>query len=100
MAKLKPVVDVQETFHRTEPPNNGAGPLWCHGSTVVARAGDVLYVTALETFPDEKPLNNCGWVLYRHTDADGWELLHRETQRRTREPCPVGLALPLELDQA
>ncbi|MFH1569817.1 MAG: hypothetical protein ABIL09_17615, partial [Gemmatimonadota bacterium] len=44
----------------------------------------------LETLPDQKPLNNCRWLLYRRAHA-GWELVHRDESGRTREPSPVAL---------
>ena len=85
---VKATVEVEEVVCSFEPADNGAGPLWCHGSTVVARRGDEVYVAGLETLPDQQPLNNCRWVLYRR-DAGGWQLVHRDTSGRTREPSPV-----------
>ncbi len=85
---VNPVVDVEEEIHSFEPANNGAGPLWCHGSTIVVRTGEDVYVTTLETLPDEAPLNNCRWVLYARR-ADGWRVVHRDETGRTREPCPI-----------
>ena len=87
---LQVSVDVEEVICTFEPADNGAGPLWCHGSTVVARHGSEVYAVSLETLPDQVPLNNCRWVLYRR-QADGWQLVHRDTSGRTREPCPVAL---------
>ena len=85
---LKPIVEAEDSIYTYTPADNGAGPLWCHGSTVVARHGDDVYVAGLETLPDQKPLNNCRWLLYRRS-ADGWELVHRDPTGRTREPSPV-----------
>lgn len=87
---LSVAVEVEEVLCEYEPADNGAGPLWCHGSTVVARRGDEVYAAALETLPDQVPLNNCRWLLYRRTDT-GWALLHRDESGRTREPSPVAL---------
>ncbi len=83
-----PVVEVEEEIYSFEPANNGAGPLWCHGSTIVARFGGDVYVTALETLQEEAPLSNCRWVLYTQ-GADGWRVVHRDETGRTREPCPI-----------
>ena len=85
---LRPTVEVEDQIHSFEPADNGAGPLWCHGSTVVAREADEVYVACLETLPDHVPLNNCRWLLYRRTE-DGWQLVHRDETGRTREPSPV-----------
>ena len=32
-APLRPVVEVEEAVYRYQPADNGAGPLWCRGST-------------------------------------------------------------------
>lgn len=87
---LQVSVEVEEAICTFEPADNGAGPLWCHGSTVVARRGDEVYAVSLETLPDQQPLNNCRWVLYRRR-ADGWQVVHRDTSGRTREPSPLAL---------
>ncbi|MBL9128841.1 MAG: hypothetical protein JNL97_14405 [Verrucomicrobiales bacterium] len=85
---LEAIVEVEEEVYRHAPANNGAGPMWCAGSTCVARVGDVVYATGLETIEGAKPLNNCRWVLWRR-DGDGWKRLHTDTSGRTREPAPL-----------
>jgi hypothetical protein len=46
----------------------------------------------METLPDQPPLNNCRWVLYRRgSEGDGWQVLHRDLTGRTREPSPVAV---------
>ena len=85
---IKPAVEVEDEICSFDPANNGAGPLWCSGSTIVAQFRDDVYVAAHETLPDEVPLNNCRWVLYRR-DARGWQLMHRDEAGRTREPSPI-----------
>ena len=87
---IEPIVEVEEEIYSFEPADNGAGPLWCHGSTILARQGDEVYAALLETLPDQKPLNNCRWLLYRRT-PEGWRLVHRDRTGRTREPSPVAL---------
>ena len=72
--RLSPVVEVEEDVYRYEPADNGAGPLWCFGSTCLVRCGDQLFASGLATLPDVKPLNNCRWLLYRRT-SDGWQLV-------------------------
>ena len=87
--KLNPIVEAEEDIYTFEPADNGAGPLWCHGSTIVARRNEDTYVAVLETLPDQAPLHNCRWLLYQRR-ADGWRLVHRDTGR-TREPSPIAL---------
>lgn len=86
--QLSPVVEVEEDVYRYEPADNGAGPLWCFGSTCLVRCGDQLFASGLATLPDAKPLNNCRWLLYRRT-SDGWQLVRGDSPDRTREPCPL-----------
>jgi hypothetical protein len=85
---VHPVVEAEEDIYTFENANNGAGPLWCHGSTCLVRIGDEVFASGLETLKDIKPLNNCRWTLYRHTKS-GWELQQKEPNGRTREPCPL-----------
>jgi len=87
-ARLRPVVEVEEDVYRFTPANNGAGPMWCSGSTCLVRTGGKLFASGVETLPDCKPLNNCRWTLYTRT-ADGWRLLRADADGRTREPSPL-----------
>lgn len=88
---LLPAVEAQELVYNYTPANNGAGPLWCYGSTCLARVGDRLFVSGLETLPDQKPLNNCRWVLYERT-KQGWQRVQADEKGRQREPCPLAVA--------
>ncbi len=85
---LRPVVEIEEEVYRFEPANNGAGPLWCHGSTCLVRLGDKVVASGLETLPQVRPLNNVRWTLWQR-GTDGWKLQQVDTQGRTREPCPL-----------
>lgn len=85
---LEAVVEVEEDLYTYEPANNGAGPMWCGGSTCIARVGEVVYATGLETIAGAKPLNNCRWVLWRR-DATSWKRWVIDEDGRTREPAPV-----------
>ncbi len=88
--RLEPIVETEDEIYSFAPANNGAGPLWCHGSTIVVRQGEQVFVAGLETLPDQPPLNNCRWLLFRRA-ATGWELVYRDTTGRTREPSPVAV---------
>ncbi len=85
---LRPAIEVEEQVYRYEPADNGAGPLWCHGSTCLVRIGNDVFASGLETLKQHKPLNNCRWTLFRR-GAQGWELVQRDETGRTREPCPL-----------
>jgi len=88
-AKLRPVVEIEDDVFSYEPAGNGSGPMWCYGSTCLARIGEHLFASGLETLKDCKPLNNCRWTLYARA-ANGWQLVQVDPKDRTREPCPLG----------
>jgi len=90
-AQWRPVVELEEDVYHYKPADNGAGPLWCHGSTCLVRIGQHVFASGLETLENRKPLNNCRWTLYQR-GPDGWQLQQADQTGRTREPCPlVGL---------
>ncbi|MGI6610664.1 MAG: hypothetical protein ACOX4G_09160 [Limnochordia bacterium] len=80
-------VEVEDEVYSYIPANNGAGPMWCRGSTSLVRCNDQLFAAGLETIPDAKPLNNCVPLLF-YRDDEGWKQVYRGTAR-TREPSPV-----------
>ncbi len=84
-------VEVEETVYEYEPPNNGAGPLWCAGNTCIVRYGDKVVASGQETLKDVKILHNIRWMLFERT-GEGWELLLKDEKERTREPSPLGLS--------
>ena len=73
---LLPAVETEESIYTYTPADNGAGPLWCYGSTCLVRIGDRLFASGLETLKDQKPLNNCRWLLFK-----------RSTRSRSRSAC-------------
>lgn len=83
-------VEVEEIVTSYTSADNGAGPLWCYGSTVIARRGDDVYLSAIETGKDVPPLCNTRWQLW-HRSSDGWRMEQSEKEYRQREPCPIGL---------
>lgn len=87
-AQLAPVVEVAEDVYTYTNANNGAGPMWCSGSTCLVRAGDRLFASGLETVPDAPPLNNCRWMLFLR-GTNGWSQVCVDTAGRTREPSPI-----------
>jgi hypothetical protein len=87
---IRPVVEVEEEVYRFVPPDNGAGPMWCSGSTCLARDGERVFAAGLETIPTAKPLNNVRWLLFER-DARGWHSVLADPTGRTREPSPVAI---------
>ena len=85
---LLPVVEAEEDVYSYTNADNGAGPLWCHGSTCLVRIGDDVFASGLETLSNVKPLNNCRWTLYRRGKND-WQLEQVDPTGRTREPSPM-----------
>lgn len=83
-----PVVELEEIVYSFEPADNGAGPMWCRGSTCLARVGEDVFASGLETIPEAKPLNNCRWMLF-HRGPQGWKRVRTDTAGRTREPAPL-----------
>ena len=85
---IQPVVQAEEEVYTYEPADNGAGPMWCYGSTCLVRIGDNVFASGLETLADFKPLNNVRWMLFKR-EPGGWELQQVDETGRTREPCPI-----------
>jgi hypothetical protein len=85
---LQPVVEAEAGVYGYEPADNGAGPMWCHGSTCLVRVGRDVFASGLETLKSAKPLNNCRWLLFRQ-EAAGWRQIQADNSGRTREPCPL-----------
>ncbi|RME95849.1 MAG: hypothetical protein D6766_02200 [Verrucomicrobia bacterium] len=83
-----PRVEVEEVVYRFQPANNGAGPMWCSGSTCLVRAGGRLFASGLETLTNAAPLNNVRWLLFTRGEQ-GWRLVAADPAGRTREPCPL-----------
>jgi hypothetical protein len=87
---IRCTVEVEEVVTRYTPANNGAGPMWCYGSTVIARQGSHVFLSVIETGEDVPPLCNTRWQLW-HRSEDGWKLAQSEKEYRQREPCPIGI---------
>ena len=85
---LLPRVEVEEDVYAYESADNGAGPMWCSGSTCLVRLKDRVFATGLETIKDAKPLNNCRWLLFERA-ATGWARIGVDESHRTREPSPL-----------
>ena len=83
-------VEVEEIVTRYTPANNGAGPLWCYGSTVIVRQDSEVYLSVIETGEGAPLLGNTRWQLW-HRSANRWKLVQSEKEYRQREPCQIGI---------
>lgn len=83
-------VEVEETIYSIKSADNGAGPLWDFGSTNLIRVADEVYISGLETLPNEPPLNNTRCNLWTRAEH-GWTLIQTDPTGRTREPCPIAV---------
>ncbi len=88
-AEVEPAVEVEELVYTTEDAGNGAGPLWCYGSTCIVRSGNDVFASGIETLKGVEPLNNVRWLLFLRTEG-GWKRVAGDDKGRTREPCPLG----------
>ncbi len=86
---VRPIVEVEERVYSTPSADNGAGPMWCYGSSCVARVGEEVFISGEETIPSAKPLNNTRWTLFQRKGA-AWEAVAKGTGR-TREPSPLAV---------
>ena len=59
---LRPVVEVEENVYNFTPANNGAGPMWCSGSTCAVRIDERL---RKEFFPGEKQSHTLQYAILR-----------------------------------
>ena len=90
MPLLKTVVEAEEEVYQYLPADNGAGPMWCSGSTTIVRVGKEVFASGLETIPERKPLNNCRWMLFERSKK-GWVKQLVDKEGLTREPSPMAV---------
>ncbi|GMU91205.1 MAG: hypothetical protein AMXMBFR4_02630 [Candidatus Hydrogenedentota bacterium] len=79
-------VIIEEDIYTYESPNNGSGPLWSFGCTAIARIGERVFVSQMETGKDIPPLCNTRWRLLERTE-NGWTLRAEADGFRQREPA-------------
>ncbi|MFO7974537.1 MAG: SGNH/GDSL hydrolase family protein [Candidatus Hydrogenedentota bacterium] len=94
-ASTPPKVDVthEENVYTHTPANNGSGPFWSFGCTTIARLGDAVFVSEMETGEDVPPLCNTRWRLHKRTQ-EGWSLFADADGYRQREPAVLATAGP------
>jgi len=84
----QPVVELEHEVYSYEFADNGADPMWCHGSSSIVRVGRNVFASGIETMPDEEPLCNVRWMLFKGTDGTLAQISNGGN-RREREPCPM-----------
>ena len=71
------VVQIEEDVYSYKPADNGAGPMWCHGSTCLVRIGDELFASGVETLDIGRStifsLRRCGPAHRRQRHWNCWE---------------------------
>ncbi len=85
-----PTVEVEEDVYTYTSPKNGSGPLWSYGCTVIARIGDDVFISQMETGDDVELLCNTRWKILRRHD-DQWTTFAQADRFRQREPCPIAV---------
>lgn len=91
-------VEVEEDIYKMTPPNNGSGPFWSQGCTSIARLGERVFVSQMETGEGVPRLCNTRWrLLERDAAAGSWNLVTEANDYRQREPTSLAVAGPLTL---
>lgn len=93
-----PAVEVraEEDVYTFVSPNNGSGPMWSYGCTSIARLGDSVYVSQMETGKNVPLLCNTRWRLLKR-EGGKWNLVAEADGYRQREPCSVATTSATEL---
>jgi len=80
----------EEPVYTYTSPNNGYGPLWGYGSSLIARHQDTLFICATETGENVPPLCNTRWRILSRAGAT-WQTWAEASHYRQREPCLLAL---------
>jgi len=93
---IRLTVEAEEVVFSDIYSNSGSTPMWCYGNTLIVRLGADVFVSATESLPQYKPLNDCRWVLMKRTSG-GWVREQADEKGRQREPCLLGCLPPDKL---
>lgn len=88
---LEAKVVTERDVYTLVPPNNGSGPMWSHGCTSVARIGNDVYISQMETGDGVPLLCNTRWRLLR-LGREGFKCIAEADGYRQREPCSLAVA--------
>lgn len=84
------VAVTESVVYTTPHAHNGAGPLWDFNASNIARIGDTVWVSGLNTVAGLPPLNNTECNLWKKVADAPWEKV-LTLPGLTREPCPMGV---------
>ena len=85
-------VTAEESVYTFANPDNGSGPFWSQGCTSIARLGDRVFASQVETGEGIPRLCNTRWrLLERDEDAGTWRLVTQANEYRQREPVSLGV---------
>lgn len=87
-AEMRAAVQVEEDVYDLVSPDNGSGPMWSYGCSVIARLGDDVVISQIETGAGVPKLSNTRWRLLRRQDG-AWKCFAEAEGYRQREPCPL-----------
>ncbi|GMV92104.1 MAG: hypothetical protein AMXMBFR82_18820 [Candidatus Hydrogenedentota bacterium] len=89
-------VVVEEDVYSFTPPDNGSSPMWSFGCTTIARLGDRVVVSEMETGEGVPRLCNTKWKLAERSE-EGWEVFAEADGYRQREPCVLATLSDTEI---
>lgn len=87
------VVETECDIFTLLPPENGSGPLWSYGCTQVARLGDDVFVSIMETGEGVPLLSNTRWRLMRISGGEQ-KIVAEADGYRQREPASLAAVPP------
>ena len=83
-------VVAEEDVYTFVNPDNGSGPLWSYGCTVVGRISEEVFASQMETGEGVPRLCNTRWRLLRRGEGD-WRCIAEADGYHQREPCPLAV---------
>ena len=83
-----------EIITTTTPSNNGSNPMWSAGAPLVVRENGNVWASISIHDPEEPPMCNTHWELWRKPVQGSWDLVRSGPAGSEREPCPLFLIEP------
>lgn len=83
-----------EIITTTTQTHNGSNPMWCLGAPLIVRENGNVWASISVHDPDEPPMCNAHWELWRKTAPRPWAQIRRGPAASEREPCPLFMPEP------